>query len=371
MNLIIFFAVLAILVLSHEFGHFIVAKLSGIRVDEFGFGFPPKLFSFKWGETEYSFNLIPFGGFVKIFGEENNDEFLKASEEVRNRSLSAKSKKIQAAVMLAGVSFNFILAWFLISSTITIGAPVSVSELPERLKAEETHLAIMNVLSSSPAKKAGLEAGDEIIFLSTATSTIQAESITVENVQGFIASNSDQNIFVGYKRNGMASTTNVIPVAGIANGKPAIGVSLDMVGTLKLPFYQAIPEGLILSVKITYSMCLGLVDFIYGFFTGQSSVSNVSGPVGMVGLVGKASEDGLVQLMNMIALISINLAVLNLVPFPVLDGGRLFLLFAEYLRGKPLNPEVVNKMSVVCFALLLFVMAAVTLSDVVKIIFPA
>ncbi|HBM46091.1 MAG: Membrane-associated zinc metalloprotease [Parcubacteria group bacterium GW2011_GWF2_38_76] len=370
MSIILFFVVLAVLILSHEFGHFIVAKYFGIRVDEFGFGFPPRLFAKKKGETEYSFNLIPFGGFVKIFGEDETDEYTKAPDEDKNRSLLNKPKKVQAAVIVAGVLFNFILAWFLLSTSITLGTKVSASSLPERISVSEQKLTITHVLSGSPADKAGLKAGDEIIYLSSLEKTVQSENLLVDKVQNFIADSENETIFVGYIRDaGPAKVATTTPVAGIVSGRGAIGVSLDMVGILKLPFYKSIFEGFIITARLTMEMVFGLLNFIYGFFVGSSSVSDVSGPVGMVGIVGEAGRRGLVELLNMTALISLNLAVINMIPFPALDGGRLLFLFVEFLKGKPINKKTTATFNAIGFMLLIALMFAVTYSDVAKIFF--
>ena len=180
MSLILFFIVLAVLILSHEFGHFSVAKYFGVRVDEFGFGFPPRLYAKKKGETEYSFNLIPFGGFVKIFGEDETEEYAKAPEKDKHRSLLNQPKKVQAAVILAGVFCNFLLAWFLLSASITMGTKVSVSSLPDRLKIDSAKLTVMNVLPGSPAEKAGLKSGDEIVYVASIDRTLQEGSLAVK-----------------------------------------------------------------------------------------------------------------------------------------------------------------------------------------------
>lgn len=370
MSLLLFFVVLAVLILSHEFGHFSVAKYFGIRVDEFGFGFPPRIFAKKKGETEYSFNAIPFGGFVKIFGEDEDDTYTRSPDKDKGRSLLNQPKKVQAAVIVAGVVCNFILAWFLLSTSITIGTKVSASSLPERLHVSDAKLTIMNVLPGSPADKAGIRSGDEIVYLSSMERSVQGEGLELKKVQDFIAEHKDQNIFIGYMRGaGPAKVATTTPVSGIVDGRGAIGISLDMVGTLKLPFYQSIFEGLIITARLSYEMVGGLLQFIYGFFVGSSSVSQVSGPVGLVGIVGEAGRRGIVELLNMIALISINLAVINLVPFPALDGGRLFFLFIEFLRGKPIDKKMTAVFNSVGFILLISLMFAVTYSDVVKMFF--
>jgi len=370
MGILLFFVVLAVLVLSHEFGHFIVAKLSGIRVDEFGFGFPPKLIGINKGETEYTFNLIPFGGFVKIFGEEENEEFVHAGMEEKKRSLTGKSRKIQAAVISAGVIFNLILAWFLISVGFMVGTTIVAGSVSEKYVLTDTHIILTQVFPDTPASSAGLEAGDEIIYLVTDKDALQGENITVENIQNFISVNEGNNIFVGYKRDEKpVAVVSVVPISGIIEGHAAMGISLDKAGFLKLPFLNSLYEGFILTSKITYNMIISLADFFYGFFTGESSLKSVSGPVGLVSIVSDVSKEGIVKLLNLVSLISINLAVLNMVPFPALDGGRLFILLIEGIRRKPLNPKITNTINVFGFFILLGFMFAVTYSDIMKLFF--
>ena len=177
MNIIIFLIILAVLVLVHEFGHFIVAKKSGVRVDEFGLGFPPRIFGKKIGETVYSLNLLPFGGFVKIFGENaESEETPDGTVADLSRSLVHKSKLVQASVLVAGVTFNIILAWLLIMFlSLTFGLPAVVDET-NASQVKNTHLVIGSVLSKSPAETAGLETGDIITALKTDASSL------IENV---------------------------------------------------------------------------------------------------------------------------------------------------------------------------------------------
>lgn len=371
MSILLFFIVLAILVLTHEFGHFIVAKLSGIRVDEFGFGFPPKLFGYKKGETEYTLNLIPFGGFVRIFGEEENEEFVHADEKTKERSLYGKPRYIQAAVMAAGVTFNVLLAWFLISTSLFMGTPVAVSSLSDGLTASNINLTLTEILPNTPAEEAGLRVGDAIIYLNRNGVILTGKDLGVDSAIKFIAESAGSKLLVGYKRDGgEIAVASVVPVSGIVDGRAATGVSFDMVGTLKLSFLRSFMEGADLTIRLAYEMVVGLIDFFFGFFTGVSSLKNVAGPVGLAGIVGDASKLGLSHLMNIMALISINLAVLNIAPFPALDGGRLAVLLFEGATKRTLNPRITGTINTIGFLALISLMFVITYSDIVKIIFP-
>src|SRR3989344_2762518 len=185
MSIVIFFVILLVLVLVHEFGHFFAAKRFGIRVDEFGFGFPPKVFGIKRGETEYSLNLLPIGGFVKIYGENPNAENTTGPDSAR--SFVNKAKWKQAIVLFAGVFANFILAWLLFSYGFISGLPMSVDNQFKDYALEDVNTVILAVAKDSPAFNAGLIPGDKIISLSSDTGPI--ESVSPEAIQSFIFSN--------------------------------------------------------------------------------------------------------------------------------------------------------------------------------------
>lgn len=366
MSILLFFVVLGVLILSHEFGHFIVAKRSGIRVDEFGFGFPPRLFGVKKGETTYSLNLLPFGGFVKIFGE-NPDE--KSTNGVSaSRSLTSKSKLTQAAVLGAGVVCNLLLAWLLISSGFMVGMPVSTSS---GLKVtSEARLLITAVSSGSPAEQARLKSGDEIVSLA-ATRGGSLKTLSPENVQQFVVAHGAETLTLTYRRAGQDEPRAVTlkPVSGLVEGRPAIGISMDRVAFAKLPFLSALFHGAELTARLTLATALGLWQLIVAVFAGQNVLGNITGPVGLVGLVADAAGLGFVYLLSFTAFISINLAVLNLLPFPALDGGRLLFLLLEKIKGSPIRPRIANALNLAGFGLLLLLMAVVTYGDIRRLLF--
>ncbi|MBI3632922.1 MAG: site-2 protease family protein [Candidatus Vogelbacteria bacterium] len=383
MTIIIFIFILAVLVLSHEFGHFFLAKLFGIRVDEFGFGFPPRIFSFKKGETIYSINLLPLGGFVKIFGEDPTAEVLDSDNKDADRSLYKKPRYIQATVIVAGVIFNIILAWVAMSFGFMYGLPIPDGFSSFGPDPAQAKLLVTGVLPGSPAQSAGLRPGVNLVYLSTKDSSIQ--DLRVEQVQKFIVSHDGEKIFVGYKEptnsgllvsvgigpldfSSNTKTAVVIPRKGLVENKPAIGISMNNVGIVKLPLFEAFHAGILAVFSLFVSTFSGLIYFVAGLFTGASSAVSVSGPLGLVGVVGTAASFGPAYLLALIALISTNLAVLNLVPFPALDGGRLFFLLIESVIRRPLHPKIVNALNIAGFLFLLGVMLLVTYSDILKLI---
>ena len=360
MSILIFIVILAVLVFVHELGHFLLAKKSGVRVDEFSVGFPPRIFSFKRGETLYSLNLIPFGGYVKIFGE-NPDEESMAGQDSK-RSLVNKPRYIQALVLAGGIAFNIIFAWLLISVSLMSGYKMPVEAA--KYTVENAKITVLSVLSDSPAAKAGIKSGDEIVALDEGQKHIAPEK--VEDVQNFISS-SKNNILVSYDRKGVLNTATITPALGIAGGnKKAIGIQMSKVGVVRLPFYLAFWEGGKLTYSVTTQTFLSLTDFFGKAFRGKADISQVSGPIGIAGLVGDASSFGFIYLLGFTAFISINLAVINLMPFPALDGGRLFFLAIEGIIRRPISPKFLNAVNAIGFLLLMSLMIFVTYHDIAK-----
>ncbi len=362
MSVVIFVIILLVLVLVHEFGHFFVAKKFGIRVDEFGFGFPPKLFGFKKGETEYSLNLLPIGGFVKIFGENPDDENTNGLD--KERSFVHKAKWKQAFVLFAGILANFLLAWLLFSFGFMSGFPTSVGSEPAGYKISDANLTVISVSSKSPAEIAGLKSGDKIISLKSGNDAVS--NINPNTLKSFVISHGNKQIEVGYIRGKNFENTLQITPSEI-NGLPVIGISMDMIGTVKLPFFTALKEGMSLTLFVTKSTVVGLYTLISRGLQGKGSFASVTGPVGMVGMVGDAYQFGFVYLLSFAALISVNLAIINLFPFPALDGGRLFFLLIEKIKGSRINPKFANTANMIGFGILILLMVVVTYHDVVKL----
>lgn len=364
MSILFFIIILAVLILAHEFGHFIVAKRSGIRVDEFGLGFPPKIWGKKVGETKYTLNLFPIGGFVKIFGENPDEESMSGPDA--ERSFVNKPKYVQAAVIGAGIVFNILFAWFLISFGFMWGLPTSVDAVPEGGMLKDPALVITEVLPHSPADNAGLKVGDAILSLREGENVMVAPSLGT--TQEFIAAREGKEVAVSIKRGKYVTEDFMIkPIAGIAD-RPVIGIAMDEIGTLRLPPHLALWEGAKLTVALTRATFIGLADFFGNLVTGKADLSGVSGPVGIVGIVGEASGFGFIYLLSLTALISINLAIINLVPFPALDGGRLLFLLIEVLKGSPIKPVIANIANGIGFVLLILLMVVITYHDIAKMV---
>lgn len=361
MALIIFLIVLAILVLVHECGHFLFAKRFGIRVDEFGLGFPPKIWGKKVGETEYTLNWIPFGGFVRIFGENPDDESLKGPD--RARAMVHKPRWKQAIVLFGGIFFNFLFAWLLISIAFASGVSASREDYAKYAdRIVDSRIAITLVNKGSPAADAGLRPGDSIVGLTSGTIALSGEELVIPVLKDTIE--RGQPITLEIQRGDIATTTVIQPKGGIIADKYAIGIAMEDVGTMTLPIHFAVWEGGKFTLHMIYGVFVGLYELVAGFVHGDPDLSVISGPVGIAGLVGDAAQLGFVYLLMFTALISINLGVINLVPFPALDGGRLFVLLIESIKRKPLKTQAINMMNTIGFVILLMIMLLVTLKDV-------
>lgn len=350
MSIVFFLIVFALLVLSHEFGHFIVAKKSGIRVDEFGFGFPPRLLKFQKGETVYSLNLIPFGGFVKIYGEDG-----ETSGD--SRSFASKSICVRAAVISAGVIFNLILAWILVSGGFIVGLPASVSSASSGASVSDSKIAVIYVAPDSPAESAGLQAGDELIGFSE-----------IESIQKFISDNKGREVKLDYARGGEFFSAKLTPRTEYPSDQGAIGIAMDKIGIVKLPWHQAALEGLKTVFQVFYAIIVTIFDFIVGAFMGTRELGEMMGPVGIVSVTGAAAKLGFVYLLNFVAFFSINLAVINIIPFPALDGGRLLFLLVEKIKGSPVSARITGIAHGIGLALLLLLMLAITYNDILRLI---
>lgn len=359
MSILIFIIILLILVLVHELGHFAVAKFAKIRVDEFAFGFPPRLFAVKKGETTYAFNALPLGGYVKIYGEDPNEV-----TEDTVRSFAHQPRLVQAAVIVAGVIMNLVLAWVLISATLIFGIPAPVDN-NDGLAVSSPRLMVTEVSTKGPAEVSGIMAGDYIVTLSDGVEVVSATS--PDEVSSFIGSREGKLVSVTYEHNGVSQTNDMVPVMGISQKGAAIGIYMDMVGTLKLPIHLAFYHGAKKTWLYTKLTTQGLYAFLKGAVTGHANMEEVTGPVGIVKAVGAASAVGFTNLMLFTALISINLAIINIIPFPALDGGRLLFIAIEWVMRRPIKASYANAMNAAGFALLMLLMVLVTYHDIAKL----
>ncbi|MBU0545829.1 RIP metalloprotease RseP [Patescibacteria group bacterium] len=414
-TLIIFIAILAILVLSHEFGHFIVARKNGIKVDEFGFGFPPRILGIQffkeiklekiaeqekievetkeeagvlketvtdtiheidkvtqsrkwrivWGNkaveklreenagregTIYSLNWIPLGGFVRIKGEDGEN----AQDP---DSFGSKKPWQRALVLVAGVAMNILLAAVLLSVGYMVGLPQMTDQLSSETKVKDRRVEIMQVIPGKPAEQAGLEAGDVVVKLNN------LENPRLKEMQKYVDDHRDEKISVTVRRENEMITKSIQPVVYEETGKGGLGVAIAEVGMVSYPWYQAIYYGFLTSFLYLKEIIVAFALFIKGLFEGAGVGGEVTGPVGIAVMTGRVARLGFAYLVQFTAVLSLNLAIINILPIPALDGGRLLFLLIAKIRGKENNKNVEQLVHTIGFALLLLLIVAVTFHD--------
>ena len=344
--ILVFFIVLAVLVLAHEFGHFISAKKYGVKVEEFGFGFPPRLFSFKKGETLYSFNLFPLGGFVKILGENGED-----SDDPGN---FASRPAFQKAVMLsAGVFFNLVLAVIIFSFVLWLGLPVDADDTMWKDKVEAAAITVVGVVKDSAAERAGIKLGDKMLGFGE-----------IGQVQEFIKNNLGKDIIFEVERGSERITLPAsLPSSEIEEGV-VFGIAMARLGIVREPWYKAPLGGVRLTASAFWGTIKGLWRILGLLFSGNSVLGMVSGPVGIFSIVSTTLDFGAVFLLSLVAVLSVNLAVMNMLPLPALDGGRLLFLAIEKVRGRPIPQRTGGLAHALGFAILILLMAVITYYDV-------
>lgn len=360
LTIALFLLVLSVLIFVHEWGHYITAKLTGMRVDEFAIGFPPKVFSWKKGETEYSINALPIGGFVRIHGEDPTQ--IAPDDADKDRTFSARPKWAQAVVLVAGVTMNVLFAWFLFVAILMIGVPTQVEEGTASAAAE---LVVINVLENSPAATVVPE---NATIISVASGERSLETLTPSTVSDFVAAAGTNPVTVTYRSNEAEPVTVLVtPVTGLlaaSPDRPAMGVSLALVETIRQPFGTAITEGFFRTIDTTRNITIGLGSLLAGAFSGTADFSQVAGPVGIVGYVGDAAAVGFTSVLLFTAIISLNLAVINLLPVPALDGGRLVFVAIETVMRRPIPPVWAARVNFIGISLLLLLMLVATINDI-------
>lgn len=361
MSLVIFILLLVALIVVHELGHFSVAKLFGIRVEEFGVGFPPRLISKKIGETVYSINLLFFGGFVRIFGE------TKGEGEHEPRSFASKPKWIQAAVVAAGIFCNILFAWLILSLGYMVGLPTTVEHIGIG-EVQNAKATIVGVLPGSPAEKAKMQAGDTLISISTGQNETLAPK-TAQDAQDFIKEHQDESLVIMTQpQQGAASTYIVKAEGGLVEGKKAVGIQLDDVGLLRLPVHLAVVQASLLTWNMTEQTAVGLLTFFGQVARGIADFNSVAGPIGIADIGSRAVSTGFASAVSLVALISINLALINVLPIPGLDGGRLFIIAIEAVTRRAVSGRLVAYLSYAGFGALILLMLVVSYHDILRLI---
>lgn len=346
-TILTFLVVLSVLVFVHELGHFVVAKRSGIKVEEFGFGYPPRLFGVRYGETIYSINLLPLGGFVRMLGE--NGGAIRDDEPADPRAFNAKSKRARAAVLFAGSAMNLLLAPLLFTAVFMIGEPVACATC--------NRVEIYGVQSGSPAARAGLTDSDLLL-------SINGQAVhTAQDVRDQIHAAGERPIAVVVQRKGQPLDLEMTP--HLVDGQPIIGIQLGpQYVVVSHPIWEAVPLG----VQRTGQMLVVFFDGLKQMVTREAPAELV-GPVGVAELTGRAAQAGINYLLQFTAFLSLNLAIFNLLPIPGLDGARLAFVVLETVRGgKKINPQIEGAIHLAGMALLITLMLYVSFNDVRRLV---
>lgn len=373
-SILYFLAVLAILVVSHEFGHFIFAKKTGMGVHEFGFGFPPRFLGIQfkknnkmhwrlvWGNrdlnetdkeygTVYSLNWLPLGGFVKIKGE--NGEEANDSD-----SFAAKNFWQKSLVLCAGVFMNVVLAFILLTTGYLVGLPQNIDSMNDISRVSDRRIEILQTLPGKPAEAAGILAGDVVIQVG------DLQNPRLKQLQEYVDVHKAEQLLVRVKRNDQIIEKKIQPAVYNDSGKGGLGIAIAEIGTVRYPFFVAIWEG----VKTTFWYLKEIIVSFYlllkGLFAGNGVGEAVSGPVGVAVMTGRVAKLGWIYLIQFSAMLSLNLAVFNILPIPALDGGRQLFLIIAKLRGKAVSQKLEQIFHTAGFILLMILVLIVTIRDI-------
>jgi len=346
--IITFLIVLSLLVFIHEFGHFLAAKKVGIKVEEFGFGYPPKIWGKKIGETIYSLNWIPFGGFVRLLGQEQLEEKKYSRRELK-RAFFKQSKKARTLVLLAGILGNFLLG------VICFSIIYSKLGIPKKLE----FIKVMEVITGSPAQLGGLKKDDKIIKAAgqKVTNLTEFMKIVEENKgKEVILETADRQL-------------SIVPRENPPQNEGRLGVVITDIEMVFYPWWQqpflGAWEGLKEALSWGLMIFNGVIITILQLFKGITP--QVAGPVGIFQLTSAAAKEGILNLIQFVGILSVNLAVLNFLPFPALDGGHLVFVFIGDLLGKKRRAKVEYYVNLAGFIFLISIMMLVTVSDFIKL----
>lgn len=358
-TIIIAFLSLIVLVILHELGHFILAKRLGVKVEEFGIGFPPRLWSKKIGETVYSLNLLPFGAFVRMYGEEENIK--------KSQSFTGKPIWQRALIVIGGCVAFWIIAAILLSIVFGIGAPIAVAD-EENGDLISPKVQIVAIAAESPAYKAGLKQGDTIIKVKSQKSRVKSID-KVWQIQNFTEEHKGEEIVLTIQRREEVFDISLVPRVDPPEQEGRMGLALARTVIKDYPWHEAIVQGILATGRFT-----ALIINVFGQIIGNLARGEplppgvgVIGPVGIFGLMEQRVQLGAVYFLQFIAIITIHLALINLLPIPALDGGKLVFLGIEAIRKKPVSPEIEKKVTMAFFSLLIMLMIWITIKDIIRL----
>lgn len=348
---------LSFLIFIHEVGHFSIAKAFGLRVLEFGIGFPPRIFGKRKNGTMYSINALPFGGFVHILGEDGEEREVEDEKETEKtelqKSFISQPTWKKVAILAAGVFMNFLFGFIVFSATAMVGVP--------------EHLVISGVQEGFPAEEAGIKAGDTILEAKFGEETL-FDPIPGKKFTENAKASAGKEVSLTLRRSGKILEISLVPQISPEEGRGVLGVYISEVGAPPVGFINGFFKGATKTWEVSRLVVQGFFDMMIRFFTSpKNATENIAGPVGIVVVAKETSALGIVYFMDLLALISVNLAVLNLLPFPALDGGRIIIALIERVKGSPVPKKAQLAVNGAGLILLLILMILVTVGDIRRI----
>jgi len=348
--------VFSLLVIAHEYGHFVTARRNGVKVDEFGIGFPPKVFYRKKGGTIYSINALPIGGFVRLRGEDGS---VTGKGSFASASFRSKTK-----IIMAGVVVNFLIAYVIFTVLLWIGMPPIGQQLPsfgpiKPSTIETSELTVLNVTKNSAAEKAGIKQGDNILSINSQKFTNNDE------LRSFTKQNAGKSVEITVKQNGVTKQYSVI--LGNDEQSGILGISAQQISLQRYSWWAAPIAALYIMAMLVIATLAAFGNLILGIFTRGQVSEQVAGPIGIVSVFSQVVNFGPRFILLFIASISLSLAVINALPLPALDGGRQFILILQKL-GLKITPEKENFVHIIGFVALIGLMIIISISDISKLL---
>lgn len=352
---LVFFAILSILVLIHELGHYSVARWIGVHVEEFGLGLPPRIFGKKIGGTMYSLNWLPIGGFVRLAGEDEEDSSLKRSHPARQgetlkKFFWARSKKERAAILVAGVTMNFLLAVGITGYLLTQG----IMEPSGRVRVEK-------VQPGSPAESIGLKENDIVTFIDTKPVSVPKDLIEATRTH------LGEEITLTIRRGSEEQKVTVIPRKSPPEGQGPLGVVITDLELRTYSWLEIPGKAITINIVRAKDMFAGISATLWRLATLRAPSEDVAGPIGIARVTGQAVKFGWKAVIEFMSILSLNLAVLNILPIPALDGGRLAFVFLEKLFGRKLRPAFERSTHQVGMIILLGLILLVSINDILRL----
>lgn len=358
---LIFFLILSILVFIHELGHFLTAKWIGVGVLEFGFGLPPRIWGLKWKGTLYSINWLPIGGFVKLAGEDDEHESVAGKHPAAKLKTFfwARSKKERAAILVAGVFMNFVLAVG-ITAYLLVGG---VAEPSGRVRVE-------TVVEGSPAAQAGLMPQDIIDQVAFTAQDGTRESKYIATPAELIAiTNAHKGVPLSLTivRAEVEQIVTIIPRVDVPAGQGPLGVSISDLEVRKYSSTEALPKAFTINLVRAKEMVVALSSAVWGLVAFRPMQADIAGPIGIAQVTGQAVKYGFTAVLEFMSILSLNLAILNILPFPALDGGRLAFVFLEKVLGKKVKPAFERSTHQIGMLILFALILLVSLNDILRL----